>query len=151
MDNDDVISTLNELIELCKDGEHGYRSSAEHLRNAQTRMRFVQAADQCGAAANRLAAEVVRLGGQAEDSGSLTGAMHRGWVSVRSTLSAHTDLAILEEAERGEDKTLHGYRDALEEPLPEPVRAIVQMQYEGAKRNHDEVRQLRDAERAVNA
>ena len=151
MDNDDVISTLNDLIETCKDGEYGYRASAEHLRNAQTRMRFVQAADQCGVAANRLAAEVARLGGKAEDGGSLAGAMHRGWVAVRSTLSTQTDLAILEEAERGEDHALESYRDALKEPLLEPVRSVVQVQYEDAKRNHDEVRRLRDEARAVNA
>jgi uncharacterized protein (TIGR02284 family) len=151
MDNDDVISTLNDLIETCKDGEYGYRASAEHLRNAQTRMRFVQAADQCGVAAARLAAEVMRLGGKAEDGGSLAGAMHRGWVSVRSTLSTQTDLAILEEAENGEDKALESYRDALEQPLPEPVRSLVQTQYEDAKRNHDEVRRMRNDARAVDA
>jgi uncharacterized protein (TIGR02284 family) len=151
MDNDDVISTLNHLIETCKDGEYGYRASAEHLRHPQTRMRFVHAAEQCSVAATRLAAEVVRLGGKAEDGGSMAGAMHRGWVAVRSTLSTHTDLAILEEAERGEDHALESYRDALEEMLPEPVRSVVQTQYEDAKRNHDEVRRLRDDARTVNA
>jgi uncharacterized protein (TIGR02284 family) len=151
MDNDDVISTLNDLIETCKDGEYGYRTSAEHLRNAQTRMRFTQAADQCSLAANRLAAEVVKLDGKAEDGGSVAGAMHRGWVALRSTLSQQTDLAILEEAERGEDQALESYRDALKEPLPEAVRSVVQAQYEDAKRNHDEVRRLRDDARSVNA
>ena len=151
MDKDDVIGTLNDLIETCKDGEYGYRASAEHLRNAQTRMRFVQAAGQCNVAATRLAAEVARLGGKAEDGGSMAGAMHRRWVSVRSTLSTQTDLAILEEAENGEDKALESYRDALKEALPEPVRSIVQTQYEDAKRNHDEVRRLRDEARAVSA
>ncbi len=151
MDNAEVIDTLNDLIETCKDGEYGYRASAEHLRNPQTRMRFVQAADQCGMAANRLATEVVKLGGKAEEGGSVAGAIHRGWVSVRSTLSQQTDLAILEEAERGEDHALESYRGALKEPLPEAVRAVVQAQYEDAKRNHDEVRRLRDDARTVNA
>ena len=86
MDKDDVISTLNDLIETCKDGEYGYRASAEHLHNAQTRMRFTQAADQCSLAGSRLSAEVVRLGGKAEEGGSVAGALHRGWVAVRSTL-----------------------------------------------------------------
>ena len=36
-------------------------------------------------------------------------------------------------------------------PQPEPVRSVVQVQYEDAKRNHDEVRRLRDEARAVNA
>jgi uncharacterized protein (TIGR02284 family) len=151
MDNDDVISTLNDLIETCKDGEYGYRASAEHLRNPQTRMRFVQAADQCGLAASRLATEVVKLGGKAEDGGSVAGALHRGWVAVRGTLSQQTDMAILEEAERGEDRALDSYRNALKEPMPEAVRNVVQTQYEAAKHNHDEVRRLRDDARTINA
>lgn len=151
MDNAEVIDTLNDLIETCKDGEYGFRTSAEHLRNSQTRTRFTQAADQCKLAANRLAAEVVRLGGEAEDGGSLSGAVHRGWVAVRSTLSQQSDLAILEEAERGEDHALASYRNALKKPLPEAVRSIVQTQYDDAKRNHDEVRRLRDDARTLNA
>jgi hypothetical protein len=31
MDNDDVIDTLNKLIETCKDGEFGFRACAEHV------------------------------------------------------------------------------------------------------------------------
>jgi len=151
MDNGDLIDTLNGLIENCKDGEYGFRASAEHLRNPATRTRFAQAADRCAQAASQLAAEVTRLGGTAEDDGSVSGAMHRGWVAVRGTLSTQTELAILEEAERGEDKALERYRHALQQPLPEPVRTLVQTQYEDAKRNHEEVRRLRDNARSMPA
>jgi uncharacterized protein (TIGR02284 family) len=72
-------------------------------------------------------------------------------LAVRGTLSQQTDLAILEEAERGEDHALDSYRNALKEPLPEAVRSIVQTQYEDAKRNHDEVRRLRDDARTIAA
>ena len=30
MTNDDIIDTLNKLIETCKDGEYGFRTSADH-------------------------------------------------------------------------------------------------------------------------
>ena len=33
MDRDDVISTLNNLIETSKDGEEGFRSCAENVKN----------------------------------------------------------------------------------------------------------------------
>ena len=75
--------------------------------------------------------------------------MHRGWVSVKGTLAGHSDVNMLEEAERGEDTALERYRDALKEPLPETVRMLVQRQYEGVKRNHDEVRNLRNQARAA--
>ena len=76
-------------------------------------------------------------------------ALTAGRGMTRIAVAKH--LAILEEAERGEDHALESYRDALKEPLPEPVRSVVQMQYEDAKRNNDEVRRLRDEARAVNA
>ena len=33
MDSKDVIKTLNNLIETSKDGEYGFRSSAEHAQS----------------------------------------------------------------------------------------------------------------------
>jgi uncharacterized protein (TIGR02284 family) len=52
--------------------------------------------------------------------------------------------------ERGEDVAKAKYRKALENAeLPEDVRAIVQRQYDGVLRNHDQIRDLRDRFRAV--
>ena len=81
--------------------------------------------------------------------GSATGALHRGWVAVKAKLSTYDDLAVLEECERGEDATLVSYRDALEHDLPAPIRNLIQLQYEGAKRNHVEIRNMRDSLRAT--
>ncbi|MNW14839.1 hypothetical protein D3C71_2131820 [compost metagenome] len=66
---------------------------------------------------------------------------------MKGTLAGYSDLNMLEEAERGEDKALERYRKALEEDLPADVRVVVQRQYEGAKRNHLQIRELRDAAR----
>jgi hypothetical protein len=40
MDNDTLISTLNGLIETCKDGEQGFRTAAEGLTDPQTKSEF---------------------------------------------------------------------------------------------------------------
>lgn len=147
--NDDTIDTLNNLIETSKDGEYGFRSSAEAMRNAETRQLLLRRADECRQAASELQALVVSLGGTAEDSGSLAGAAHRGWVAVKGTLSGYSDLAILEETERGEDTALAAYRSAIESGLPDSVRSTVERQYEGVKRNHAQIRTLRDQARAT--
>ena len=146
---DDTIDTLNKLVETSKDGEFGFRSSAEYMRHPETRQLLLRRADECRQAASELQALVVSLGGAAEDSGSLAGAAHRGWVAVKGTLAGYTDLAILEEAERGEDKALAAYRSAIETALPDSVRSTVERQYEGVKRNHAQVRALRDQARAT--
>lgn len=74
----------------------------------------------------------------------MAGALHRGWVSVKSALSVHDDKAVLQECERGEDAAVARYRKALKATLPLDVRALVERQSQGAQRNHDEVRGLRD-------
>jgi uncharacterized protein (TIGR02284 family) len=144
MTNDEVISTLNDLIETCKDGEFGFRACAEHVESASIATLLTRRAEDCQEAARELQAQVIQLGGRADTKGSATGAMHRGWVAVRGTLQGYDDLAMLEECERGEDAAKASYRKALEEPLPELQRSLVERQYEGVKRNHDQIRELRD-------
>lgn len=148
MENDVIIDILNNLVETCKDGEYGFRSCADHARERNLSRFFTQRADQCAAAGGDLQRMVVQTGGTAEDSGSASGAVHRGWVAVKSKLVSFTDLSLLEECERGEDTALERYRDALEEPLPALIREVIERQYEGVKGNHEQVRALREEARA---
>ena len=149
MTNDDIVDILNDLIETSKDGEYGFRTSAEYLKAVDTRTLFERRASDCRQAAAELQTIVQQYGGSPEESGSASAAMHRGWVAVKGTLSGYSDKAILEETERGEDVALESYRKALAENLPADVRSVVERQYEGVKRNHTQVRQLRDRARAA--
>ncbi len=148
----DTINTLNKLIETSKDGEYGFRTSAEHLQDAQLKALFLQRAEACRQSANELQALVLQHGGTAEEGGSATGAVHRGWVAVKGSLAGYSDKALLEETERGEDVALDHYRSALkDEGLPADVRALIERQYQGVKRNHDQIRTLRDQARLVHS
>ena len=151
MDNDDAIGELNTLIETCKDGEYGFRTCAERVRSAELRSVLNECAQSCRTGATELQAAVARLGGKPEDESSVTGTMHRGWVRLKEALGGDSDLSMLEECERGEDAALDRYRDALKADLPEPVAELVRRQYEGAKRNHDKIRTLRDQLKATAA
>lgn len=144
MDDKEVISTLNDLIETCKDGEYGFRTCADKASSPDLASTLVRRAEDCGQAAKELQECVVQLGEAPDTSGSASGALHRGWVAVRSVLSGHDDLALLKECERGEDSAIASYRKALDKSLPTTVRAIVERQYLGAKHNHDQIRALRD-------
>ena len=147
MTNHDIIDTLNDLVETCKDGEHGFRTCAEHAKSSSLRQALEMRADGCRISAAELQQLVSDQGGKPDDHGTLAAAAHRGWVAVRGALSGHTDVAILEECERGEDTALERYRDALRKDLPATIVAVVERQYEGAKRNHAAIRLLRDQER----
>jgi uncharacterized protein (TIGR02284 family) len=144
MTNDDLTDVLNDLIETCKDGEFGFDACAKNAQSTELRSLFVARAQECQQAAQELQALVVQYGGKPESGGSAAGALHRGWVAVRGTLTKHSDRSMLDECERGEDAAVERYRDALKQDLPPSVRTVVERQSEGAKRNHDLVKGLRD-------
>lgn len=149
MDNDEVISTLNDLIETCKDGEEGFRTCADDVGDSTLKAFFSSRAQQCATAATELQSLVRAYGGDPEKSTSLGGAIHRRWVDVKSAIMGHDDKAVLKECERGEDVAVASYRKALEKNLPADVRSVVERQYQGVLQNHDEVRSLRDQYRSA--
>lgn len=149
MEHKDLMDTLNKLVATCKDGEYGFLSCAEHANADDLRRTFSARAEECRQGAAELQSLIRANGGTPDDGGTATGAVHRGWVAVKGTLSGYSDLAMLEECERGEDTAVERYRKALEEPLPPDVRAVVERQFEGVKHNHMQVRTLRDQLRAA--
>ena len=146
--DDDVVSILNDLLESCRDGEYGFRESAEHTKAADVKTLLLRHADECRNAGLELMTLIRQLGGQPDEGGSIAGALHRGWVSVRGTLSGYSDHAMLDECERGEDAALARYRKSLQQNLPAAIRSVVERQQQGAQKNHDEIKALRDTLRA---
>lgn len=149
MDKDDVIDTLNDLIETCKDGEQGFMTCAEDIKNFPVKEMFMTAAQRCRDAAQELQREVQMLGGKAETSGSFSGSAHRRWVDVKSAITGKSEASVLAECERGEDVAKKSYQRALEKDLPPNIRSIVERQYRGVLENHDRVRALEKAAKAA--
>ena len=138
-------SILNDLIETSKDGENGFRTSADNAKDPELKELFRRRADDCARGAAELQSLVTEMGGKPEQSGSIAAAVHRGWVNIKASVTSNDDLAILEECERGEDIAKASYRKALEsDDLSPDARAVVQKQYDGVLRNHDQVRAWRD-------
>jgi len=148
MDND-AIKELNDLIETCKDGEYGFTASAERVQSPEVRTVLNECAQSCREGAAELQRAVVDLGGKPEEHSTVSGTVHRGWVRLKGALGGDTDLSMLEECERGEDVAVARYRAALKRDLPAAAADIVRRQAEGAQRNHDRIRSLRDQFKAV--
>ncbi len=145
---DNIASILNNLVETSKDGEKGFNTAAEDTKNSQLQTTFRKRAQDCARSAADLQQLIAGLGGKPEEGGSVAGAVHRGWVNLKAAVAARTDLAILEECERGEDVAKAHYSKALEKALPKDIRLVVERQYDGLVRNHDQIRELRDQYRA---
>jgi uncharacterized protein (TIGR02284 family) len=145
MDRDDVISTLNDLIETSRDGEEGFRQCADTVKSPNLKPFFEQKAARCREAVTQLTQIVREMGGDPETGSSASGTMHRFWVSIRSSISGMSDHAILDECERGEDVAKRSYEKALAQDLPGDVRRVVERQFAEVKANHDKVRAMRNA------
>ena len=134
--DEEVISTLNGLIETCRDGQEGFRAAAEGVRGAELRELFQAFARQRASFAGELQDEVRRLGGDPGRTGSLVATLHRGWMGLRAALEGGDDRAVVSECERGEDVALASYRSALGVDLPANVRSMVERQFAGVKEAH---------------
>jgi uncharacterized protein (TIGR02284 family) len=142
LDTKEVCSTLNHLVETCKDGEEGFRTAAEHVKNPAYKSLFSEFSSQRVKLAAELQIEVTRLGGEAQKSGSISAAAHRGWLDLKSAITHGEDSAIVAECERGEDNAKKHYREALAKDLPGEVRTIVERQARTVQETHDKVRAL---------
>ncbi len=151
--NKETISILNDLIETSIDGEEGFATSAKNAKSPQVKTFLARRSTEVGAAVGELQQHVTQLGGKPEDSSSVSADIHQAWVKLKTAFTSNDDKAVLEEAERGEDVAKKAYSKALEKSREKGVSpsiiAVIEKQYQGVLKNHDEVKALRDAARAA--
>src|ERR1017187_10501020 len=143
----EILSTLNDLVETCKDSQEGFHSAAGKLKDLEIHTLFLKFYLQRSEFAGELQAEVTRIGGEPATSGSTVGAIHRGWIGLKTALAADTDYAILDEAERGEEAAVKNYIEALRKDLPSDLESIVSRQFHEIQQTYHAIRKLRERHR----
>lgn len=149
--NDNVISILNGLIETCKDGQEGFKTAAEGIKDSAIKKLFLEYSQQRAQFAGELQGLVRSLGGDPEKTGSVAAALHRGWMDIKSAVTGEDEHAVLSECERGEDSAVTAYQDALKENLPANLVGVIQRQFQAIQEAHNRVRTLRDTMNAADA
>ena len=148
MHNEETIKVLNGLIQTSEDGKMGFAEASKEATKPELQTIFHQRSADCASAVIELQQLVQSLGGTPKDSGTVAGAAHRGWTKVKATVG-DANIGTLEEVERAEDKAKATYIKALTAELPQEVRSLVQRQHDGAVRNHDLIRDLRNSYKAT--
>ncbi|HMF81282.1 MAG TPA: PA2169 family four-helix-bundle protein [Candidatus Acidoferrum sp.] len=144
MKNQDKI--IDDLIETLKDGQEGFKQAAEGVKDPQLKAVFDEYSRQRARFAVELRSKAQSADGrESEISGSAAGALHRGWINLKSALTRGDDHAILAECERGEDSAVEEFSKALNNGLSAPVQEMVSRQFVQIKEAHDRVKSLRDA------
>jgi uncharacterized protein (TIGR02284 family) len=145
-DEKETISTLNNLIETLNDGHKGFKEAADAVSDPQLKSLFAEYSQQRARFANDLQTEARSFGeAKPETGGSAAGAMHRGWINLKSAITSNDESAVLAECERGEDAAVEAFEKAMRDDLPSPAREVVSRQYSEIKSAHDRVKNLRDA------
>lgn len=140
------ISVLNDLVETCKDGQHGYMTAAKEAKDAELARVFSHYASQRANYISELQQRVRALGGDPDKHSSVTGTLHRGWMNLKAAMASNEPHAVLAECERSEDAAVENYRTALDEvELDSETRALIQRQAAGVQEAHDRIKQLRDS------
>ncbi|MEO6512422.1 MAG: PA2169 family four-helix-bundle protein [Nocardioides sp.] len=138
-----------ELVETLKDGERGFASAAEKLREgdrsewASTMQRFSE--QRAG-----FRREIVQMGhdygDDVDESGTATAALHRGWIALKDALTGDDAAAVLGAAVTGEDHAVSEYDDTLDKNLSDGFREVVTRQRAAVVAARDEVKALQDVD-----
>jgi uncharacterized protein (TIGR02284 family) len=136
---------LNSLINSLIDSQKGFADIGEHLKD-DTLKRYFLAESLKRASFRGDLEEVLHQNGvhDVKESGTAAGALHRAWGDLKAKLGGG-DHALLETAEKGEDRAREAYADALKQDLPLPVRQLIAEQQAHVLTSHDYVRNHRDA------
>jgi uncharacterized protein (TIGR02284 family) len=138
----EVISTLNDLIETCRDGINGFRTAAQGVSSPVAKEVFLSRIHLIEKGLGDLDAAVQRLGGEAVEHGHPAASLHRAWINIKSAVTAKDDDQIIDEVVRGEEVAVKHYRDALTRQMPADIRAMVETQARGAELNLERARAL---------
>lgn len=133
---------LHQLIAVCRDGEHGFRTAADMVRNPKLKSLFAELAAERAAFAEALVPHLQRMGSTADGGGSGAAALHRGWMALKGLVPGHQDHAIVTEAERGEQAALNAYEEALAGMLPPTVTSLIEAQREAMKKANERIRSV---------
>lgn len=151
--NEQTVSAIQDLIQMNIDSRDGFRFAADKLRDSHPTVAtsFQQFGEAREVNATELQGLVLMNGKDPSDRGSYAASMHRTWMSIRDMFAGETDpVAVLAEAERGEDYIKAAYEDALKDNPGSAVSDTLNRQYRDVKTMHDTVRELRDTAKKAN-
>lgn len=126
--NNELVSILNDLIEVCKDGEQGYKNASDDVKDVTVKQILLKYSEQRGRFYSELQYIVKKMGGEVEFGGSILGVLHRRWMDIKFGIAGSRTEAILNECVRGEKAAISTYKKYLNRELPDTIRQVVERQ-----------------------
>ncbi len=133
MEPGQIAAVVSRLQALNRDAAAGYEKAAQDVQNPTLRELFEAHVLRRSNNESELGQVVSQLGGDQQADPSLTGAVHRAWIDVKSAVAGRQGDEIVDECLRGDKAYVEEYQKALEHPLPTAVRSLLQGHLNEAK------------------
>lgn len=132
--------TLNDLIEIARDGGEFYGDAAGKVDSAELAALFNSMADHKRQIVSGLSADVAAAGGDPADHGTMAGSMRQVYAKARAAVG-DTSYAYVAELEEMEDRLLGAFKDTIQDSdTPAPARAAAQQLLPRVTECHDIMR-----------
>ena len=145
-DNNKVIDSLNNLIQINNDRIQGYLTASKETEESDLKSTFsdlMQTSQECR---RQLTEEVVKLGGTPIEGTTVSGKLYRAWMDVKAAITSKDRKAILNSCEFGEDIAVKTYETELDSNVLNQTELahLVRDQHHKIKSGHDLIKQMRD-------
>jgi uncharacterized protein (TIGR02284 family) len=141
--------SLNDLIEIARDGSEFYTEAAEKVKDPELASLFSKMAAHKHEIVNGLSMDVAAAGGKPADHGTMVGSMHQLYGKARAALG-DTNYAYVAELEESEDRLLEAFRDTLsDKDTPQAARVAAEQFLPRVVECHDIMRNRKMALKAA--
>ena len=139
------IKTLNSLLATVVDSIDGFKQASDASDTARFNAVFNEVATDRRGVANDIEGRIRSLGGTPEEEGTLLASAHRVLIKLRELVSTG-DVAVVDEAERGEDHIKGKFQKAADDAdLTPATREFVTALSTRVRAGHDRIRDLKHA------
>jgi len=149
------ISALNDLVKINNDRITGYEKATEGTSDVDLKQLFAEYIEDSKRYNAELRDQLQVLGGDPSGSTTLAGKLYHTWIDVKAKFTGKDRLSILSDCEYGEDVSNAAYRNGLDDKeliwKDDKVVSMLSHHLKELKAAHDNIKELRDAEIALNA
>lgn len=143
--HDDLVDNLQGLLEKNYDAEKGFKTAMKDAKSTGLKSYLQSQSVTRGRFATELDQQIRSLNATPKENGSATGALHRAWIDIKSSVSGHTDEAVLEECIRGEKASVKEYEEKLaKNNFPPQIEGVLNNQLSEITNTLSRVRNLED-------
>jgi uncharacterized protein (TIGR02284 family) len=126
MPQNEMAQLLNSLLETLENAKLNFAEAASKVGSGKLGGLLAEYGDDCARALNALQKSVQSLGETAAVGASAGGVIRKGWIKLKSALSADAELAAIEEAEHEHTLVQAAFDKVLEAQPIDAVREVVE-------------------------